>query len=287
MAALGRSVSFMTGLMLGRAFSVSAVPASTPKKVLIVSSHPNVGKSYSHILIEAAKSALESDGHEVIISDLVESNFNPVGGPQDFLKLQREDFFDYQGEQKHAVLSEDPEAGFAPELQREMDRFNWCDVVIHHFPIYWWSMPALHKGWIDRVLAYYWCYGGGIKRLAGKDWMIAVTTGGPSKVQLTGGWPAEGTDSVVNMMQNINMATPAMLGMNRLPLFLAGGPGAVGEEGRAAMIQEYVAHVRCYVGGTLKPEEVPEPVFSRSVHEWQHIKSGSYGTAPPTAGAEL
>ena len=39
-------------------------------------------------------------------------------------------------------------------------------------------MPAIHKGWMDRVLSYYFAYGGG-KGLKGKKWLTSVTTGGP------------------------------------------------------------------------------------------------------------
>ena len=47
------------------------------KKILIISSHPNVGKSFNHKLIEAAKNTLENDGHAVIHNDLIQINFNP------------------------------------------------------------------------------------------------------------------------------------------------------------------------------------------------------------------
>lgn len=47
------------------------------KKILIISSHPNVGKSFNHKLIDAAKTALEAEGHAVIHNDLVAINFNP------------------------------------------------------------------------------------------------------------------------------------------------------------------------------------------------------------------
>ena len=47
------------------------------KKILIISSHPNVGKSFNHQLIETAKKTLEEDGHAVIHNDLIQINFNP------------------------------------------------------------------------------------------------------------------------------------------------------------------------------------------------------------------
>lgn len=215
-------------------------------------------------MLDAAKAALEADGHVVIVSDLVASKFNPVGGPHDFTSPKDPDFFDYQGEQKHAATT--PDSAFVDEVQREMDRLEWCDTVIHQFPIYWWSLPAIHKGWFDRVLAYYWSYGGGIEKLRGKEWMLSLTTGGPSSVQLTGGWPVANTHNIPSHLQPFWVATPGMLKCVRLPLFIAGGPGPLDKAKRAAMVQEYVDHVRCYVSRSLNPEDLPKQVLSATAH---------------------
>jgi NAD(P)H dehydrogenase (quinone) len=143
------------------------------KKVLIVSSHPNVGKSFNHRLIQVAKDTLEAEGCAVIVNDLVAIGFNPVGGPHDFIDLGNNDYFDYQMEQKRASL----ESRYSADVQHQMNLLSWCDVVIHQYPIYWWNLPAIHKGWLDRVLGYYFCYGGGNTHLLGKKWMCSVTTG--------------------------------------------------------------------------------------------------------------
>ena len=76
------------------------------KKILIVVSHPNTGKSYSHKMVEAAKTLFEGEGHVVVVSDLVAENFNPVGHRHDFSTVKDPDFFDYQAEQKLASTSE-------------------------------------------------------------------------------------------------------------------------------------------------------------------------------------
>ena len=236
------------------------------KKILFVVSHPNVGKSFSHLMVEAAKTTLEAEGHVVVVSDLVASGFNPIGGPHDFKTIKDPDFFDYQMEQKNAAISEDPNAGFVDEIQREMDRLAWCDTVIHQFPIYWWSLPAVHKGWFDRVLAYYWCYGGGLETLRGKEWMLSLTTGGPTSMQLNGGWPVPNTNSIPSHLQPFWVATPGMLKCTRLPLFIAGGPGKFDDTTRAKMIQEYVDHVRRYVSRSLSPADAPKQELTASVH---------------------
>jgi len=112
------------------------------KKVLIISSHPNVGKSFNHVLVQAAKDTLEAAGCAVVVNDLIAIGFNPVGGPHDFIDVANPDFFDYQGEQKRASEGH----LYAPDVQHQMDLLSWCDVVIHQYPLYWWSLPAIHKG---------------------------------------------------------------------------------------------------------------------------------------------
>ena len=70
----------------------------------------------------------------------------------------------------------------AADIQGELDKLLWADLLILNFPIFWFSAPAMIKGWIDRVLVSGVCYGG--KRfydqggLAGKRALVTVTLGG-------------------------------------------------------------------------------------------------------------
>jgi hypothetical protein len=73
-------ISILSSAVLRRTMSQFVYPQPTKadgKKVLIISSHPNVGKSFNHKLIEVAKETLEAAGHAVIVDDLVAINFNP------------------------------------------------------------------------------------------------------------------------------------------------------------------------------------------------------------------
>ncbi len=72
----------------------------------------------------------------------------------------------------------------------EQEKLLWADSVILQFPLWWFSMPAILKGWVERVYAYGFGYGVGEhsdKRwgdrygegtLAGKRAMLIVTAGG-------------------------------------------------------------------------------------------------------------
>jgi putative NADPH-quinone reductase len=53
------------------------------------------------------------------------------------------------------------------------------DLIVFQHPIYWYSMPALLKEWMDQVLELGFAYGPGGKYLAGKDYLVSVTAGGP------------------------------------------------------------------------------------------------------------
>lgn len=45
------------------------------------------------------------------------------------------------------------------DVRREQLRIERAGVLILAFPIYWWSMPAVMKGWIDRVFTNGWAFG--------------------------------------------------------------------------------------------------------------------------------
>jgi NAD(P)H dehydrogenase (quinone) len=77
-----------------------------------------------------------------------------------------------------------------PEITAEQQKLLWADVVIFQFPLWWYSMPAILKGWVERVYAYKFAYGigehGGEKwgerfgegTLKGRKAMIVTTAGG-------------------------------------------------------------------------------------------------------------
>ncbi|MET1079672.1 MAG: NAD(P)H-dependent oxidoreductase [Pseudomonas sp.] len=44
------------------------------------------------------------------------------------------------------------------DVAAEQARIDRADALVLVFPVYWWSMPALLKGWIDRVFAKGWAF---------------------------------------------------------------------------------------------------------------------------------
>ena len=146
-------------------------------RTLIVYAHPEP-TSFTGALKDRATSALRSAGHEVEISDLYGEGFNPVAGRHDFTTVADAKRFHYQTEQDHAAKSN----GFAADLAREQARLMRADFMIFLFPIWWGGLPAILKGWFDRVLAYGVAYADGKRYeqgyFVGRRGLIGVTTGG-------------------------------------------------------------------------------------------------------------
>ncbi len=67
---------------------------------------------------------------------------------------------------------------FDIDVDAEQRALASADLIVLQHPIYWYSMPALLKLWIDDVFALGWAYGEGGTALVGKSMQWIVTTGG-------------------------------------------------------------------------------------------------------------
>ena len=146
-------------------------------KVLIVHAHYE-DKSFNSALKNQAVDTLTAAGHEVQVSDLYAMNWNPVASKADFAEPSNPDYCVYALEQRKGFES----GSIAPDIQAEIAKVDWCDLLILNAPIFWFSVPAILKGWIDRVFVSGHFYGG--KRfydqggMRGKKAMLTVTLGG-------------------------------------------------------------------------------------------------------------
>ncbi|MFE3003338.1 NAD(P)H-dependent oxidoreductase [Nocardia sp. NPDC059246] len=89
------------------------------------------------------------------------------------------------------------EKTYSPEVHEHMDRIL-ADVVIAVFPVYWASVPALLKGWIDRVWNYGFAYGRSNPRLAGKR-MLWLGLGGVAAGDPTVDFMQQALEGQLNM----------------------------------------------------------------------------------------
>ena len=124
--------------------------------VFIVHAHPE-RQSFNGALTEYARQTLERAGHKIQVSDLYAMAFNPVSDRRNFTTVKDPAYFKQQAEELHATEVN----GFAPEIATEMAKLEWCDALVLQFPLWWFSLPAVLKGWVDRVFAMGRIYGAG------------------------------------------------------------------------------------------------------------------------------
>jgi NAD(P)H dehydrogenase (quinone) len=109
-------------------------------KVLTVFDHPR-RLSFCGAVLESLQQGLVKAGHVVETADLRAEGFDPRLSPQD-----EPDWSDPNNVYSHEVLA-------------EQARISRNDAIIFVFPVWWWSVPATTKGWIDRVWNNGWAYG--------------------------------------------------------------------------------------------------------------------------------
>ena len=203
-------------------------------RVLIVHAH-HEPKSFNSALTRAAAEALVSAAHGVKISDLYGSGFDPVSDRRNFVTVRDTSRLRQQSEEEYASQN----SGFDPALQAEMDKLAWCDVLIFQFPLWWLGLPAILKGWVDRVLAVGRAYGGGryFSRgvFVGKRAMCSVTVGGPADAYSEIG--AYG--SLDTILYPIHHGILAFVGFAVIEPFVVHGPSRMTQAERAAVIDRY------------------------------------------------
>lgn len=153
-------------------------------KTLIVYAHPEP-KSLNGSLKDLAVSTLEGAGHQVRVSDLYAMNWKAAVDAADYgphasrpLKVARDSGRAFDA------------GALTPDVLAEQEKLLWADMIIFQFPLWWYGMPAILKGWVDRVFTYHFAYGVGEHSdtrygdrygegtLAGRKALLSVTIGG-------------------------------------------------------------------------------------------------------------
>lgn len=154
-------------------------------KVFIVHAHPE-RRSLNGALTDLAVDTLTEAGHEVRVSDLYAMRWKAT--------VDADDFGAAASDPLHTVTDSGRahESGaLSADIRAEQDKLRWADTVILQFPLWWYTMPAILKGWVDRVFTHGFGYGVGEHSatrygdrfgegtLQGKRAMVSVTVGGP------------------------------------------------------------------------------------------------------------
>lgn len=159
-------------------------------RILLVVAHHRPG-SLTHAVARRFAEGAGAAGHLVEWADLAAEGFDPV--------LQAEDDPDW----------DDPSRVYSAGVQAEMARVERNEATVMVFPVWWWSMPALLKGWIDRVWNHGWAYGGA-KYPHGKETMLAVAGGDAASFAKRGYDQAMVVQLETGILRYCGVAEPAL-----------------------------------------------------------------------------
>lgn len=137
-------------------------------KTLIIYYHPHEG-SFCSAIRDAVISGLETGEHEYKLVDLGRDEFDPVMRAKD-LKA-----FAMAGR-----IGEEGLEGVDPIVLKYMKKLRWAEHIVMIFPIWWMSMPAMMKGFVDKVIfpgVVYKMEGGNlVSMLSGLKQVTIITT---------------------------------------------------------------------------------------------------------------
>lgn len=208
-------------------------------KAFIVHAHHEPG-SFNGAMTRTAQDTLRGLGHEVRVSDLYAMGFDPVSDRRNFTTVRNAEYLKQQDEERHATKHD----GFAADVAAEQEKLFWCDLLIFQFPLWWFSVPAIMKGWIDRVLAAGKIYGGGKWYsdgvFRGKRAMLSLTMGAPPEMMTPEGLNGD-LDAVLFPR---NHGTLYFCGFTVLPPFVVYGPARMAPEERARELERYAERLR-------------------------------------------
>ncbi|AOT10912.1 NAD(P)H-dependent oxidoreductase [Pseudoalteromonas luteoviolacea] len=144
-------------------------------RVHLVVAHPEV-LSFNCALHEVAKQTLTDLGISYSESNLYADQFEAIAGPTDVEGYAgTQETFNLAKAQRYALANNK----FTEQIATEQQKLSECNLLILQFPLWWWSFPAILKGWIDRVLTSGFAYGQSAT-LEPKKVMYSITTGGAS-----------------------------------------------------------------------------------------------------------
>lgn len=185
--------------------------------VLIVFAHPD-SSSFNAVLKDISVKTLSEMGHDVMVSDLYKMHFNSVGNSSDIIT-----------------------PGFyAEEIKTEMEKLERADLVVFNFPLWWFSFPAIMKGWVDRIFASGFAYGDGkgiycAGAFKGKKALLTFTTGSPEDSY----GENQRHGKIEHMLFHIHHGMFRFTGMEVLQPFIAFSPSRVTGEERKKYLENY------------------------------------------------
>ncbi len=206
---------------------------------LVVLAHPEPS-SFAAALARTATDSLTDAGWAVTLLDLYGEGFDPVLSERDFTDRAIPERLQPMDEQAHAAAG----GTFAPGLARHVELFTAADLLVLVSPMWWFSVPAMLKGWIDRVFANGVAYRypdvpawSGF--LGSKRGMLVMTSSYDP-----GQFRADRVGELDRVLHPLLYGTLAYTGMQVLDPFIAYAADSVDDETRAQYLAELDARLR-------------------------------------------
>ena len=207
--------------------------------VLLVLAHPE-RLSFNGAMFDVAQTTLENAGHTVVTSDLYRMGFDPVSSRHNFTSVHNPDYLKLQAEEQLASETD----GFADEVEAEIAKVEAADLMIWQFPLWWFGLPAILKGWVDRVFAMGRAYGNGhiyeTGKFKGKRALLSLTTGGPADAYLENGFNGD----LNAILRPIQRGILNFTGFSVLQPQLVYGPVRVDDARRQAWLAQWAQRLR-------------------------------------------
>lgn len=211
--------------------------------VLIVFAHPEP-QSFNGAILRTAIATLTAAGHTVQVSDLYAEAFDPVSDRRNFTSVYDAAFYKQQVEERYAC----EHLSFAAGIEAEFQKIAWCDLMIWQFPLWWLSVPAVLKGWVDRVFAMGRAYGraSGNGQLhaqgafQGKQALLSLTTGSGQADYQPGGLQGD----LAEVLRPIHRGMLQFTGFTVLPPHVVYGPARQSAAEREVALASWAARLR-------------------------------------------
>lgn len=208
--------------------------------ILIVYAHPE-SRSFNGALKDKAETTFKELGHDVIISDLYKMKWSPIIDTHDFTGARLDDgYLDVSREQENSFH----QYSLAQDIINEQNKVSWADIIIFQFPVWWFSMPAIMKGWIDRVFCRGFAYSRGRKygkgHFKGKKAMLCLTTGTPKTLYEPGGMDGD----LYHILWPIHNGILAYTGFTVLPPYPVWMPARLSIAEREEYLNQYSLYLK-------------------------------------------
>lgn len=193
--------------------------------VLLVYAH-NQPDSFTASMFNTTQSLLAHAGHRVTVTDLYGVGFNAVAEKYDFATLSG-GHYNYMYEQLYAARHD---MAYSVDIAGELQKLQEADLVLFYFPLWWNGLPAILKGWVDRVLTMGTAWDDehvfSTGKYRGKVAGAAVAVGQPESYYSQKGVQKA---SVTQMLYPFLHGTLAFCGFNVLQPFVAHGLSVANE----------------------------------------------------------